>query len=596
MTVSEWADTHRELVRESSSGPGRWRTAFAPYQKAIMDAFTAKGVWKIVIMSAAQKGKTDMMLNMLGRAIDLDPGPMLFIEPTVDFAEDFARQRVAPMIRVCKPLRGKVSEAKSRDGGNTLSLKTFPGGYAKFVGANSPTDLAGRPVRYIFMDEVDKFPKSAGAEGDPMKLGEARTETFRHNRRVVITSTPTIKGRSNVEREYNRGTREEYSTQCSACGSFNFILFNDIRFDISDDDGRRKADRARWRCPVCRNEMDEYDTKRSPAKWIARNPRAIDSGVVSFHVNPFMAPWCDWLAVCNEFLDAGTDPEMLKVFHNVHLGEVWEVFTRRGEPERLYNRREAYQADVPSGVLLLTCGIDTQGNRLEYEIVGWNQFEESWGIARGVIPGRADSSSVWEQVDMLLEREWRMENGMTMRVLATFIDSGGHFTQEIYRECDKRVNRRIWPVKGEGGEGKQYVRPMSGHGDVKGAGIRFLIGVDSGKEAIMHATSVEEPGPRYMHYPDDDFSGYDLEYFRGLFAEQQVIARKGGKATVSWEQIGAHNEPLDMRNYARAAFKYFNWDFRRLEMALYGESKPAPAWPTRERPKNGARLLSKGIA
>ena len=162
LNVSDWADQNRILVSESSSEPGRWRTDRAPYQREIMDAFTQPGVWKIVIMASAQTGKTEIELNCMGRAIDVDPGPILFVQPTVDFAEDFSKRRVAPMIRACGALQRKVYEAKSRDAGNTITMKTFPGGSVAFTGANSPTELAGRPVRYVFMDEIDRFPASAG--------------------------------------------------------------------------------------------------------------------------------------------------------------------------------------------------------------------------------------------------------------------------------------------------------------------------------------------------------------------------------------------------------------------------------------------------
>ena len=160
-TVSEWADQNRILVTESSAEPGRWRTDRAPYQREIMDAFTQPGIWKIVIQASAQVGKTELELNMMGRAIDVDPGPMLFIQPTDGFAEDFSKRRVAPMIRACRVLKNKVYEAKSRDSGNTITMKTFPGGSVAFTGANSPTELAGRPVRYVFMDEIDRLCRPA---------------------------------------------------------------------------------------------------------------------------------------------------------------------------------------------------------------------------------------------------------------------------------------------------------------------------------------------------------------------------------------------------------------------------------------------------
>ena len=597
-SVSEWADSNRILVSESSSEPGRWRTDRAPYQKEIMDAFTQPGIWQIVIMASAQVGKTELELNMMGRAIDVDPGPMLFVQPTDGFAEDFSKRRVAPMIRACPALQRKVYEAKSRDAGNTITMKTFPGGSVAFTGANSPTELAGRPVRYVFMDEIDRFPASAGTEGDPLELAERRTETFRHNRKVVKTSTPTIKGASKIEKAYMLGTQEEWHTECPHCKKFSFIRFDNIKFDkeeYKDEGGERNyhVRNVRWQCPLCQGETKEYDTKRCPAKWVAKNPEAIETGVRSFRLNAFMSPWSDWTDICRSFLKAHDDPELLKVFVNTMLGESWEMRDRSGAPEMLFNRREIYNAEVPTGVLVMTMGIDTQDNRLEYEVVGWGREEQSWGIAKGVIPGRADAPEVWEEIDDLLDREWTLPNGMKMRILASFMDSGGHFTQEVYGECARRQAKRLFAVKGEGGD-KPYVRLMK-KDNGKDNATRFIIGVDSGKEAIMYATTVTEPGKRYMHFPRDYTCGYDIEYFRGLISEKMVLHRRMGQTVVSWEKTYDRNEPLDCRNYARAAYKYFNWNFDKMERLLNGTDEPKIETRKQVEKHRKKRVLSEGI-
>lgn len=601
-TVSEWADENRVLVSESSAEPGRWRTDRAPYQREIMDAFTQPGIWKIAIKASAQVGKTELELNMMGRAIDVDPGPILFVQPTSDFAEDFSKRRVAPMIRACRALKNKVYEAKSRDSGNTIGMKTFPGGSVAFTGANSPTELAGRPVRYVFMDEIDRFPASAGTEGDPLQLAERRTETYKSNRKVVLTSTPTVKGASKIERAYMTGTQEEWHTECPHCHTYSYIKFDHIKFDkeeYQDENGEKnyRVKNVRWKCPVCERETGEYETKRCPAKWVAKNPRAVETGVRSFQLNAFMSPWSDWVDICRTFLRSKDDPELLKVFVNTVLGETWEVRDRSGVPEKLYGRREIYGAEVPPGALVLTMGLDTQDNRLEYEVVAWDREEQSWGISRGIIPGRADAAGVWEEVDELLEREWKLQNGMALRVMAAFIDSGGHFTQDIYRECAKRyrAGRKIFPIKGEGGEGKEYVRLMK-KDNGKTQSPKFIIGVDSGKEAIMSASAVEDVGPRYMHFPRDYKAGYDMEFFRGLISERMVIHRKMGQAVTAWEKTYERNEPLDCRNYARAAYRYFRWPFDKIENTILGRVEEVPVVTQAQIEKKKRKtVVSKGI-
>ena len=279
-TVSEWADENRVLVSESSAEPGAWRTDRAPYQREIMDSFTQPGIWQIVIMASAQVGKSEIELNMMGCAIDNDPGPMLYVQPTDKVAEDYSKRRIQPMINACPTLREKVFKQRSRDAANTITMKTFPGGSLAIIGANSPADLASKPVRYIFMDETDRFPASAGTEGDPQELAERRTETFRHNRKIVKTSTPTIKGRSKIETDYMNGTQEEWHTECPHCHNFSFIQFVNIKFEKENYKNERGDEdyhvlSVGWECPTCKRVIPEHIVKRQPAKWVSKNPKAL---------------------------------------------------------------------------------------------------------------------------------------------------------------------------------------------------------------------------------------------------------------------------------------------------------------------------------
>lgn len=597
-TVSEWADENRVLVSESSAEPGAWNTDRAPYQREIMDSFTQPGIWQIVIMASAQVGKSEIELNMMGWCIDNDPGPILYIQPTDKVAEDYSKRRIAPMIAACPTLNDKVFKAKSRDAANTITMKTFPGGSLAIIGANSPADLSSKPVRYIFMDETDRFPASAGSEGDPQELAERRTETFRHNRKIVKTSTPTIKGASKIETDYMNGTQEEWHTQCPHCHTYSYIKFSDIRFEketyknaFGEEDYIIES--VEWQCPVCKRKIGEHETKRLPAKWVMKNDKALRNGIRSFRLNAFMSPWSDWKDIVRKFLKAGKDPEKLKTFHNTILGESWEIRASDGLDQTLFDRREHYDSEVPTGVLLLTMGVDTQDNRLEYEIVGWDDKGQSWGISRGIIPGVASAPGVWAEIDLLLDRQWKLANGMKMKILATFMDSGGHHTTDVYKGCAKRANKRIWAIKGDKGEGKESVRLMK---KTTGVGVRFIVGVDDGKSGIMHEAGITEIGPGYMHFPIDYKAGYDREFFKGLFSEKMVIHRSRGASVVVWEKIYERNEPLDCRNYARAAYRYFNWHFDDLKKIINGEVEEKSIITKKEVEKRKKKhVVSKGI-
>ena len=185
--MTEWADKYRVLSPENSAESGRWKTSRVPYMEEIMNAVTDPRVKQIIVVASSQVGKTESILNMLGYMIDQDPGPAMYCVPTKEFAEDFSKRRIAPMIRDTKPLAEKVADTKSRSSGNTIMKKTYPGGMISLIGSNSPTDLAGTPARYVFADEIDRWSKSAGTEGDPWSLLERRTTTF-YNAKMVAVS------------------------------------------------------------------------------------------------------------------------------------------------------------------------------------------------------------------------------------------------------------------------------------------------------------------------------------------------------------------------------------------------------------------------
>lgn len=593
MKVSEWADRYRRLAGIGASESGKWHTDRAPYQREMMDAFSQRGVTDITFMTSAQIGKTVMISNMIGYVIDQRPGPGLFVMPAEDDADNYSKERLAPDIEATPVLREKVF------GGNasTISLKRFPGGFLALTGAMSPGGLKSRPVRYLWMDEVDGYPASAGIEGDPVTLAEKRTQTFGKNAKRVCTSTPTLKTTSRIYRRFLQGTQEEWEIVCKHCGQHSRIVFDDIRFDKTETtvNGSQKeytVNDVKWRCPKCAGTMEEWEVKRAPGIWVPYNMEALKKGHRSFHLTAFSSPWVDWKKECEKFLVSKSDPEMLKAFYNLELGLPYERDEQNiAIPEAMYLRREKYKAEVPNGVLVLTMGIDTQENRLEYEVRGWGKEEESWGIQYGVIPGRADEEATWEMVDELLEREWRMENGKRIRIAVTFMDAGGHYWDAVMEHCYQRRARRMYPIKGDNKDTGPLVRHT--RSTKKGQNL-FLLNVYVGKRAVLYNAGIPKPGPRYMHFPDDPEKGYDELYFRGLISEQQKLIKKRGVYVEEWVKVYERNEPLDIANYARCAFKGFKIDLDAFEQRLYGEPVIAPA-PPPGRQRRAKGLISEGI-
>lgn len=593
LTVSEWADKKRILSPESSAETGPWRTSRTPYLKEPMDAFTDPKVRRIVLVSSSQVGKSEVLNNVIGYIIDEDPGSILFVQPKDTTAQEYSRLRIAPMIRDCSTLRKKVGEVKSRDSSNTVKQKAYPGGILTMCGSNEADALASKPIRYILGDELDRWAASAGKEGDPWKLATARQITF-YNAKSVAVSTPTVKNASKIADLYAEGTMERWCVQCPHCGEYNDIKYTDIRYEYREEtvNGKKQyyIESLLYMCPECACASTEQELKKQPAKWIADNPEAYKKGIRSFWLNSFVSPWASWESTFLEYLEAIGDTKKLQVVFNTRFGELWEDRGDIQDEDSLMQRREDYEAEVPDGVLLLTCGVDTQDDRLEYEIVGWGHFSESWGIKRGIIMGRPDDESVWEQLDDVLDKVYRYEDGLGLRISVTFVDEGGHFTMEVRNQCRKRQGKNVFAIKGRGGPDIPYLdtpkkQKIMIQNRYIGACWQYVIGVDSGKQVIMDNLKVQEPGSKYCHFPkraDDKRDDYGPSYFKGLLSEHKTYD-KTKKQPWQWKKIPGHerNEPLDLRNYAQAAFRASSKDLdaidRRLKAARSKKGPPTAA-------------------
>lgn len=580
LTVSQWADANRILSKESSAEPGKWNTDRAPYQREIMDSISDPGTDEIVIMSSAQVGKSELINNIIGYYIDYDPSPMLLMQPTLEMAEAYSKDRIAPMIRDTPTLTKKVNSPKAKDGNNTLLQKKFAGGHLTLVGANSPASLASRPVRIVLADEVDRFPSSAGTEGDPLSLAQKRTKTF-WNYKWITVSTPTIKGASRIEMEYEESTKEQWSVSCPSCGKLQPYSWPQIRFDS-----------VTMECVHCKEQHKEVEWKSRPGQWIAKNPEATKRG---FHLNALASPWEKWSRIIEEFKSAkrkGT--ENLKTWVNTTLGESWEDKTNDQDHEKLISRRIRYNCDVPKEALVLTAGVDVQDDRLEVEIVGWGINDISYGINYKIFYGDPGQDAVWNQVDAFLMNDFIRNDGVTLNISAACVDSGGHYTNEVYDFCKAREHRRIFAIKGKGGAGIAYINKPNKVG--RQSVHLFTIGVNEGKDIIYSRLKNEfEDKPGYCYFPVEKEKGYDEAYFVGLTAERKVTRFVGGAPKIDWVKRSSNirNEPLDLRNYALAAFRILNPDMKYLaENQLTGNVFNQTVKRKKKRRKG---VLSKGV-
>lgn len=581
-SVSNWADNHRMLSSGISAEPGKWKTSRAPYQKDIMNAFTEPGIHRVVVKSSSQIGKSDMMNNVIGRFAHLDPCAIMMIQPTIDMAQDYSKTRIAPMIRDTKVLNNLFYDVKSRDANNTILSKVFPGGRLIMCGANSPAGLASRPIRILLADEVDRFPDSAGTEGDPVDLAAKRMTTF-WNSCMGLFSTPTNEGSSRIDEEYLAGTQEEWQHKCPNCGEYHLLRHIDMTVDykeIKTPSGKKTVivNDVKWRCPHCGFSFSEKEMKQTPQKYISRNADALKNGIRSFFVNGFTSPWMTWSKIMREWLEAKGDPEREKVIMNTVFGESYKQKGAFEDEQIFLRRRESYGAELPNGVLLLTAAIDTQDNRLEYEVVGWGKEEECWGIRKGIVLGAPNQDRTWKEIDNILDKTYHFADGKGLKVVRTFIDSGGHYTSDVYNYCQKNFHKQRFAIKGRGGPGIPLIYKIAKANNAKAPLI--LLGVDDGKQQIMDRLSIDSPGPLYFHFPQDEGikelsnRGYDDLYFKGIISEHKKVYKRNGVLREVWETTkNVRNEPLDLRNYNLACMKSLKPDWDKLEMLVNGMSE-----------------------
>lgn len=602
LRVSEWADQHRQLPKKSSAEPGQWRTDRTPYLREIMDCLSSRSpVEEIVFMKGAQVGGTEAILNALGYVIDHAPGPVIFIQPTVDLAKRFSRQRLEPLIDVTPRIREKVAPARSRDGANTMLAKDFPGGQLVVTGANSAVGLRSMPAQYAFMDEIDGYPVNVDEEGSPIALVEARQRTFARKKRAKV-STPTIKGRSAIEAAYEESDQRRYYVPCPDCGEMQPLSFSGLQWSKYG----RPPEQAVYECRACFYQMQEHQKPSILAKgeWRAEAEDHSRGKVRGYHLSALYAPlgWMSWGDIAQQFTESEKDPDKYRVFVNTVLGETWAQRGDAPEWEHLYRRREHYATGtVPMGALFLTAGVDVQKDRVVVEIVGWGRGRRSWSVDYFEVPGdTADlDDGPWSQLDELLARQLPHESGCPMPIRMLAIDSG-YNTQTVYAWARRYPMTRVIPIKGQDHGGVLIGAPspvevfVNGKRSKRGGRVWPVCGSIAKSELygwlrLEEPTDDGEPPPGFLHFPQ-----YGEEYFKQLTAEQLVAHRtRRGYVRMEWEQLpGRQNHVLDARVYARAAaalvgldrFTESDWSAREKQLGVLPAPIATPDVPSPTQP------------
>lgn len=572
LTVSQWADRYRQLSSESSAEAGRWSTSRAEYQRGMMDAVSDPRLETVVLMTAAQVGKTELINNVVGFHIHQDPAPMLVVQPTLEMAQTWSKDRLAPAIRDTPVLAAKIKDPRSRDSGNTTLHKVFAGGHVTACGANSPSSLASRPCRLILCDEVDRYPLSAGTEGDPVSLAKKRSTTF-WNRKIILVSTPTEKSHSRIEQAYMESDQRKYFVSCPDCKEDQVLRWANVRWDEG------KPATAEYMCDHCGSCWTDAARFRAIryGKWKATADG--DGKTAGFHLSGLYSPWTPLEEAVRDFLASKRDPMRLKTWVNTFLGETWEDQGEQVDEHDLMERAEDWGGELPEDVLLLTAGVDVQDDRLEVEIVGWGRGEESWSIDYRTLYGDPSTADLWMQLDDVLQTKHIHPIHGEMILRSTCVDSGGHYTQQVYNYCRGRAGKRVFAVKGIGGEGK----PIAGKPTKNNIGKinLFPVGTDTAKELIYSRLKIQSPGEGYCHFP----ANRSPEYYMMLTAEKKVTKYFKGRPRREWIKLRTRNEALDCRVYATAALALMGLNLEAVYIqaqnrVLLPSSSASPRRPT----------------
>ena len=555
LSLSQWANEYAYLSVESSAEGGRWRTL--PYQKGIMDAVTDPEIEQISVMKSARVGYSKILNHIIAFHIHNDPCPIMIVQPTIEDATGYSKEEIAPMLRDTKCLQGLVSDAKAKDGQNTLLQKLFPGGNLTLVGANSPRGFRRVSRRIVLFDETDGYPASAGTEGDQIKLGIKRTEFFA-NRKIVAGSTPTVKDFSRIEKLFNQTDQRRYYVPCPKCNHMQYLKW--ANFECFENDPNTTI----YKCEKCNHHIP-HTKKRwmvERGEWRATAP--YNGKHVGFHIWAAYSysPNASWSNLMEEYLACKNDQEQLKTFINVTLGEVYEdEYHTKASADGLLKRAadEKYKEGIPpKEVLILTLGIDVQDDRLSMSVIGFGRNEEMFLVDRKVIYGSPARADLWAQLDEVLQGKYTNEDGKELKIDSAAIDTGGHFTQETYQYVREREQLGLIGIKGMGQKGKPPLGKISKvdinfRGKVLKRGLSlYPVGVDMIKTTLHNKLKDAEVGHGYIHF----YPTTKPAYFEELTAERQILKHKNGYQERVWvKKKNQANEALDEMVYAYASFQ-----------------------------------------
>lgn len=541
-TVSEWADNFRVLTSVSAE-PGRWRTNRTPYLKEPMDRFTDPLIEKIVLCFGAQLGKTETELNMIGYALDQTSSPTMMVYPTDTIAKFASDKRVQPMIKSVKSINDKFYENSK-----LLELDFNNGNYMVLVGANSPSSLSSRSIKYLFFDEIDKYPAFAGKEADPIKLATERTKTF-VDKKIVMVSTPTVESGNIWQAFMSANERRQYYVPCPHCGVSQVLKFKQIKWpEEHNDNADMIRDTAYYECEHCGERI--YDKHKMEmlrsGEWRAVNESQSKVRSVSYHLSSIYSPWVTFGDVAYEFKNSKGTPATLMNFINSWLAEPWKSSKTKSTQNLEFTQSNYPCGVVPDKAVLLIASVDVQLDHFWWEVRAYAPGVKSYLIDYG-------QASTWGDLEeIIINREYPSEYGEARQVMKAGIDSGFR-TDEVYQFCSRFPEVCI-PIKGSSNHSTMaapYTMTSLEKGVVGGLKL-YVLNTDYWKDFIF---------ARMIRPADEDgtihlYKECPQEYSDHLRSEEKQEIRnvKTGAVTVQWKPLTSHpvNHLLDTCTYNAA--------------------------------------------
>lgn len=561
LPVDVWADEHAIIPKETgASEPGRYRTSRTPHARMPSRALSSDHPCKrVVVMGASQMLKTQVALNFLGETVHQRPKNFLWVVPTGKLHKR-AAARIDKVVAATAPLRERFARPSSRTSTNNNDIKAYPGGALYIATAGAAANLSELSVTYVVYDEVDRGRENVGGEGDPRELVETRQTSHERDRKSYYPSSPTIEGESAIETLFKLGTQREALAECIHCGHAQPLDFFKL---MPSEDGKR----VMYPCEACGGLHEEGDKPRMFARGLWSDGVPGDGETESFHISAMFLPygWLPWIALQRQYdaakakLEEGSEEAMI-VFYNTRLALCWARTKETTKYDALMNRAEDYRlGTVPAGGVVLTAAIDTQAYRLELKVVAWGEGMEAWVVDYQVVHGSPAEQTTWDRADEILQGRYRHASGAMLTISATFVDSGGSNTQDVYAFTSARKRRNVFAVKGASRPNRPILAAKPTHVDInwrgqterRGAQL-WIVGSDTAKD-YLQARWAKLQGAGAVHFSSD----LPESYYKGLTAEYRTHGYRRGRKVSWWEQKkGEANEPLDLMNYNLAAAHY----------------------------------------